>query len=272
MKTFLVRLLYKAQKALPFGNDLLSKIGCLFPSNFDENNLLILAKTYNNIIPSSRYFKFYEEVQTWEENLETLKLIFNNCNGDIISFFRDKRINETYEQIALLAKTLLIFPHSSAEAERLFSQLKCVKSVKRAQLNDDTLESLLLLKYNKMDFEKEESFQKVQLKHAEVIKKISAKKTELKRKSSQISSDVIEKDILSDKTNQEVKNSQERNQTTSHFNFLKRQKQASDLHGNEDSLIQFNLSQESKKPDQLLGKEENDEIYSLEKEKSSNDP
>jgi len=188
-KKFLLRLLFKAQKVLPFNNDLLSKIKCLNPKEFDENTFLSLAKNYPNIIPPTKFFKLYEEIQLWEKNIQAIQDIFEIHNEDIISFYKDPRITKPYEELVLFAKTLLIFPHSSAEAERIFSQMNCIKSVKRSNLHDETLESLLMVKYNQLDFSNQELMERVDYKYRETLKNNNEEKKgkEIKRKSSQIS-------------------------------------------------------------------------------------
>ena len=53
------------------------------------------------------------EVQHWERQLGLLTKIFNETNVDIIKFYLDKTMNR-------LAQTLMIFPFSKYEVERLF--------------------------------------------------------------------------------------------------------------------------------------------------------
>jgi len=174
---FLMRLLYKAQKILPFENEVLSRIKCIFPSNYNEEDLLYLGKKFTNIIPSDNYFLLYEEAQIWSGNLKDLQTTFEKHKGDITSFYCEEKIRTNYKYITLLATTLLIFPHSNTAVERLFSQLKLIKEEKRTNLNDQTLESLLLVKSNPIDFDDEENRRKIIMKSTEIKK--HAKQAEL---------------------------------------------------------------------------------------------
>ena len=79
MQTFLIRLLYKSQKILPFKNELLSQVFCIFPSPFTEEAekyLLSLLKVYSNIVSADQYHKFYSEVQKWGENIDYLNNLY----------------------------------------------------------------------------------------------------------------------------------------------------------------------------------------------------
>ena len=53
--------------------------------------------------------------------------------------------------IVKLGRSLLALPHSSATIERAFSQLKLIKNEKRGNLSNDTLESLMIAKINKIN-------------------------------------------------------------------------------------------------------------------------
>ena len=47
-----------------------------------------------------------------------------------------------------LMKSLLVLPHSSADAERVFSQLTLIKTKQRNRIGNDLLNSLLTVKCN----------------------------------------------------------------------------------------------------------------------------
>jgi len=144
VNTFLIRLAYKASKILPFSNDLLEKISSIFPPTFHERHLLDLGRSYPNILPGDSYQNFYEEVQIFQSNLGSLNRLYNQYQQNITTFYCDEAIKKKYGHITALATTLLIFLHSSAEAERLFSQLYLTKTQKRGNLEGGTLEGLLL--------------------------------------------------------------------------------------------------------------------------------
>ena len=76
-------------------------------------------------------------------NYESLK---GNKQDAIIEFYIDKKIKEEYKILSNLAGAILALPHSSCEVERLFSQIKLIKTEKRTNLKEENLESLILLK------------------------------------------------------------------------------------------------------------------------------
>jgi len=65
-------------------------------------------------------------------------------------------------KFSLLA-TLLIFPHSTGVAERLFSQFKLIQTEKRDNLKPGTIEGLVLLKQNELKRENEDKFDQMLL-------------------------------------------------------------------------------------------------------------
>ena len=55
-------------------------------------------------------------------------------------------MGETFPWFFKLAKSILALPYSTAEVERLFSTVKQVKTDKRINIHDQTLESILMIK------------------------------------------------------------------------------------------------------------------------------
>ena len=51
-----------------------------------------------------------------------------------------------FNYLIMLVEGLLAIPYSNASIERMFSQLKLTKNVKRLNLKDETLECLMILK------------------------------------------------------------------------------------------------------------------------------
>ena len=70
---------------------------------------------------------------------------------DVINFFKEDIIIKSYPFLVKLARSLLALPHSSAAVERAFSQLKNIKNEKRNCLSNETLESLMVAKVNKIN-------------------------------------------------------------------------------------------------------------------------
>ena len=61
---------------------------------------------------------------------------------------------------------LLVIPHSNGECERIFSQVRKIKTDFRASMSDDSLEKLLILKSAKNTKCYEETFSQEFLKKA----------------------------------------------------------------------------------------------------------
>ena len=61
-----------------------------------------------------------------------------------------KKVDGTLKFFVLseLMKSLLVLPHSSADAERVFSQLTLIKTKQRNRIGNDLLNSLLTVKCN----------------------------------------------------------------------------------------------------------------------------
>jgi len=78
LQQFLMRLLYKAEKRLPFDDELLHSIPSLHPDSFDTLAILGLAKRFRNIIPDEDYHKLFEELERAEGSLKTLQTLYNS--------------------------------------------------------------------------------------------------------------------------------------------------------------------------------------------------
>ena len=63
---------------------------------------------------------------------------------DAINFYRQKIMQNNYPLIINLAQALVSLSHSSAAIERAFPQLKLIKTEKKVNLANYTLESLMI--------------------------------------------------------------------------------------------------------------------------------
>jgi hypothetical protein len=97
----------------------------------------------------------------------------------------NKKIETDYPLITRLARAILSLPHSSAIIERGFSQLKLIKDEKRGNLNNDTLESLMITKINGLTLNKSEIYEKVRADEEK-------KKESNKRKHSEITPAILD--------------------------------------------------------------------------------
>ena len=81
------------------------------------------------------------------------KFLTNNENFDAINFYWQKIMQDNYPSIINLAQALILLSHWFAAIERAFSQLKLIKTEKKNNLANDTLESLMIAKINKINLD-----------------------------------------------------------------------------------------------------------------------
>ena len=206
LQQFLMRLLFKASQRLPFNDGLLQSIQYIFPNCFNGNEILNIAKRFTNIIPYEKFHTLYEELGKFKNNLPTLKMLYVICKDDIIQLYSDLNVSKSYPLFTTLATALLSFPHSTVEAERLFSQLKLIKTDRRMNLKSETIESLLLTKYHAPNFNDDKVFEEAQIKYLQVNNMLNdqVKENLLKRRSSNISPDLAEQNSI-EKNNESLK-------------------------------------------------------------------
>jgi len=152
---FILQILKEFKYYLPFDDKVLSKISCLDPDNFSNQDWLDLAHLFPNIIKPEEFHLFFDEVSSWALDIEKLKLQKNNfldeSRFDVVSFFSNLQIIRTFPLMSKLAKAILSLPLSSASVERVFSQFKLIKNERRNCLNNDTAQSLLIAKVNNIE-------------------------------------------------------------------------------------------------------------------------
>jgi len=95
--------------------------------------------------------------------LENDRDLENDC--DIVKFYSDKHTKQQYPKICYFATAILVFPHDSTEIQRLFSQLKSIKTDNRVNLSVEAFEALLLTRCNKIELNNDQVFNQVSEKH-----------------------------------------------------------------------------------------------------------
>lgn len=107
-----------------------------------------------SIVPLIRYFPMFdvEAVETEFRMMQTMDELKELINLPIDSFWR--KVGEVRSgdnaavlaNVAMFSKAMLSLTHSSAEVERVFSQLNLIKTKLRNRLLPTTCEALLLAK------------------------------------------------------------------------------------------------------------------------------
>ena len=131
----------------------------------DPRNRFIMADTADVLDLANRFMSFSQDDM---DSLTMEYLDYRSCTDDELPTFvprSDTAVDhfwadigdmktvadlETlrFEKLSLLAKALLVLPHSNADPERLFSMVRKVYTELRRQMDPSTLSSLLSVKVN----------------------------------------------------------------------------------------------------------------------------
>jgi hypothetical protein len=186
MKDFIIRLCWKMSDLLPFNDALLQDISCIYPTSFDRKKYLLLAKRFQQVLKVTMSC-IENELTKFEENIEGMKksyseLIKSDKEKALVKFYLNLEKNPSFKSLPHLAGIILALPHSSAEVERLFSQLKLIKSDIRCSLSQKTLESLILLKLAPINVKDPKTLKDLIDKKKEMNEKLLEKKKEVMNK------------------------------------------------------------------------------------------
>jgi hypothetical protein len=177
-KEFILRGCWKMIDVLPFDNDLLKDLRCFYPHFFNFQKILNIGKRFEKFLLFPLY-SLSQELSKFEKNLEAMKELFSKVEKDndekvdsqetskskkkidqkksksdvIIQFYMEKDIMREYSGLSYLAGMMVALPHTSVEIERLFSQLKLIKTDRRTCIKEENLESLILFKLSNISFE-----------------------------------------------------------------------------------------------------------------------
>jgi hypothetical protein len=149
-KDFIARACWKMGDTLPYCDTFLEDASALVPTDFEYAKWLRIGKRFERVM-IGKYHNFTQEVDSYEKKLDTIKNLYLSIlkkpqNQGVVELYQNEDMKLNYPILSNLAGTVLALPHSSVEVERLFSQLKLIKSERRCNLSEVTLESLLLLK------------------------------------------------------------------------------------------------------------------------------
>lgn len=146
---------------LPLKNNLFKEFIFLDPNcalNTENRNipgnLTLLLSTFDNYIDSTKIMDEWRSLpyffnQQQIEHLKTLSIQnmwheISNAKDFVIDCFK-------FANLSKLAKLVQALPHSNSEAERIFSIVTDVKTKKRNKLNDDTLNSIAVIRSSFQD-------------------------------------------------------------------------------------------------------------------------
>jgi hypothetical protein len=204
MKMFLIRACWKMIDTLPFNDGVLNLIDCLNPKFFDISKWQKLGKKFERILINKMSI-LQEELEIFETNLIELNKLFEECTQcqdkqPIIQFYLNATQAAKYPTMYHLAGNILALPHTTAEIERLFSQLKLIKNSKRSSLSQENLEAILMLKISNYSIHQPDFYKQIETKWKEIREEENSKKRKF---------DEINNGISAETTTMESKNRNE---------------------------------------------------------------
>jgi len=111
-----------------------------------------------------KYHEFTQELDKFEVNIGTLKTQFVSILDDkktIVDFYLQSSLQTHYPTLSFLAGIKLDLPPSSAEVERIFWRLNLTKTIRRNNLSEDNLASLILLNTSKLNISEDTIYERV---------------------------------------------------------------------------------------------------------------
>lgn len=145
---FLVTGAKEIRKRFPINDPVIEGLQVLDPKKIDQySTLLPLASRFPNIIKA-------ELLQTLDDEWRQLKFATVPLDKDLpvdeywgkLSLITDGSGRTAFPTVCDFMKSLLALPHSSADAERLFSAVNLIKTDHRNCLNTSTVSALLFTK------------------------------------------------------------------------------------------------------------------------------
>jgi len=188
-RTFIIRACWKMVDTLPYGDSFLEDASCLVPTNYEYSKWLRIAKRFERIL-IDKYHNFTQELDKYEKTQNSIRDLYSNIlkkdeNQGTVGLYMNQEMRSVYPILSHLAGTILALPHTSVEVERLFSQLKLIKSERRCNLSQTTLESLLMLKTSDINLVEDQK----------VYESIVSNQIAMHSKLAQVKKDSIEKGI-----------------------------------------------------------------------------
>ncbi len=155
VQLFYVEAALQIKGRFPIDDKVLKALTFLNPDTINStsaSDVIALASKFPNIIPEDDLHRIDHE---WRELqfLDPSDLPTTSCRRkDVVLFWggiseiTDTSGESRFPTISRLTKSLLVFPHSNAEVERVFSQVVLLKTKIRNKLKSSTLDSLLMSK------------------------------------------------------------------------------------------------------------------------------
>ena len=192
---FILIALKYMKKKLPFENELIEQAQVIFLEEFNKNYWLSLGSRFSNILNTDKLKEnFINELDNFQFNFKKYKQIPSYTSSPIQMW---KGFKKPYPTMYLLAMALMVLPYSSVCLERIFSQLRDIKTLKRNRLTIENLEACIL------NFE---HFRSDEIHIVDAMKLDYLKSNIMKAKPEITHADSLNSDQLNQKTHQNIIN------------------------------------------------------------------
>ena len=139
---FIITSLNQMQIWLPYNEKALFDMEVIYFTKFNTEIWERLKNRFSNIIPEKEHNDFVEQLRRFKYSFSTLQSLILSIPA--LKIWRDNQ--NKYPLLYKLAKALMVVPYSSCSLERIFSQFRDIKTIKRNRLTVKSLEACLLLK------------------------------------------------------------------------------------------------------------------------------
>ena len=152
-RDLILKILVEMKTSLPFEDELLKQTQVVFLREWKEEDWNKLARRFTNIISKQSERHFNAEMKRMAINFKGLSLEHEKSQKTILETWN--HLFKKYPEMARLAMAVLVLPSSTVSVERVFSNMKDIKTSKRNRLNVDNLETCLLIynSYKTLDFD-----------------------------------------------------------------------------------------------------------------------
>ena len=160
VRQFYQEVVRKMVAKFPFGDATIQDLSVLDPRNrlsISSASVSRLASRFASISANEEMDELLAEVRDYKSMSESLLPTLDTSSATGVDHFWAEMAamkqpgdqqQQRFPRLAVLAKALLVLPHSTADPERLFSMIKKIETDHRGSLLPSTVRSLLSVKLN----------------------------------------------------------------------------------------------------------------------------
>lgn len=142
---FTLEVLGQMQEILPFHQEFLQESEEVFlgSKNFNKAAWKKLGSKFTNIIGPNDERGFLNDIERFEIAYDNIQKTFILSRWTPLEIWN--HLAEEYPFMGRLARAIMVLPHSSVPVERVFSNMKDIKTAKRNRITAENLEAALLV-------------------------------------------------------------------------------------------------------------------------------